>query len=181
MRIVAGRYKGITLKSPQWETTRPMTDKVRGAVFNVLGDIGGSRVLDMYAGTGAVGLEALSRGALHTTFVDADPRCTALITQNLGKARAEADARVMTVRAEQYLNMPRSSASHGFDLVFFTPPYAIFDFAQVGQLVPFLADNATVVAEKDAYRETSPVEPPGLALWSHKKYGGTEVLFYVKT
>src|SRR5919205_4096933 len=85
MRVIAGRYKGRRLKTPTWEGLRPTSDKLRETLFNVLAPrIEGARVLDGYAGTGAVGLEALSRGAAHVTFVERDRRALALIRQNLG-------------------------------------------------------------------------------------------------
>ena len=80
MRIIAGSLKGRRLKVPDWDGVRPTSDKLRETLFNVLGPgVQGARVLDGYAGTGAVGIEALSRGAAHVTFVDADRRATGLV------------------------------------------------------------------------------------------------------
>ena len=73
MRVVAGSFKGRTLAAPKGDSVRPTSDKVRGAIFNVLGDVEGLRVLDLFAGTGALGIEALSRGATDATFVDTEP------------------------------------------------------------------------------------------------------------
>src|SRR5215207_8032150 len=84
MRIIAGKYKGRRLKPPTWDGLRPTSDKLRESLFNILAPrIEGARVLDGYAGTGAVGIEALSRGATHVTFVEQDRRATALIRANL--------------------------------------------------------------------------------------------------
>src|SRR5204862_6655277 len=84
MRIVAGAFKGRTLKSPTWDGLRPTSDRLRETLFNILGSsVDGARVLDGYAGTGANGIEALSRGAAHVTFVESDPRALRLIEQNL--------------------------------------------------------------------------------------------------
>src|SRR5512138_446517 len=92
MRVIAGRYKGRRLKAPTWDGLRPTSDKLRETLFNILAPrIAGARVLDGYAGTGAVGIEALSRGAGHVTFVETDRRATALIAENLKGCGIEAD------------------------------------------------------------------------------------------
>src|SRR5919201_5385272 len=84
MRVIAGRFKGRLLKAPSWEGLRPTSDKLRETLFNILAPrIVGARVLDGYAGTGAVGIEAISRGASHVTFVERDPRAQALVAENL--------------------------------------------------------------------------------------------------
>src|SRR3954469_5733663 len=84
MRVIAGSFKGRRLKAPTWDGLRPTSDKLRETLFNILAPrIEGARVLDGYAGTGALGIEALSRGAAHVTFVERDPRAIALIEQNL--------------------------------------------------------------------------------------------------
>src|ERR671933_2126069 len=86
MRVIAGRYKGRRLKTPTWEGLRPTSDKLRETLFNILAPrIEGARMLDGYAGTGAVGIEALSRGAAHVTFVERDRRAQALIAENLAR------------------------------------------------------------------------------------------------
>src|SRR5580765_2543999 len=88
MRVIAGRYKGRRLKTPTWKGLRPTSDKLRETLFNILAPrIEGARVLDGYAGTGAVGIEALSRGAAHVTFVDRDRRALQLIGENIAHCR----------------------------------------------------------------------------------------------
>src|SRR5918994_2657122 len=92
MRVIAGRYKGRRLTAPTWEGVRPTSDKLRETLFNILAPrIDGARVLDGYAGTGAVGIEALSRGAAHVTFVEQDRRAQALIEANLERAAVAKD------------------------------------------------------------------------------------------
>src|SRR5829696_8641679 len=92
MRVIAGRFKGRQLKAPTWDGLRPTSDKLRETVFNILAPrIEGARVLDGYAGTGAVGIEALSRGAVHVTFVEKDRRAVALIEANLESCGVKAD------------------------------------------------------------------------------------------
>src|SRR5918996_2768475 len=92
MRVIAGTLKGRRLKPPSWEGLRPTSDKLRETLFNILAArVPGARVLDGYAGTGAIGIEALSRGAAHVTFVDSDRRATALIEQNLALCGVDRD------------------------------------------------------------------------------------------
>ena len=93
MRVITGAFKGRRLAPPTWEGLRPTSDRLRETLFNVLaGQVEGARVLDGYCGTGAVGIEALSRGAAHVTFVDRDPRATRLVEANLATCRADAEA-----------------------------------------------------------------------------------------
>jgi len=115
VRVVAGEFKGRTLGAPQGTSIRPTSDKVRGAIFNVLHDVEGLRVLDLYAGTGALGIEALSRGAADATFVDSD---TAALEANLESIGIQAS--VVRRDAPAWLG----DKAGAFDLVFVDPPYS---------------------------------------------------------
>jgi 16S rRNA (guanine966-N2)-methyltransferase len=121
MRVIAGSLKGRRLKAPAWEGLRPTSDKLRETLFNILAPrIAGTRVLDGYAGTGAIGIEALSRGAAHVTFVDHDRRAQALISDNLahcGIADGYAMIRASVARALADLD------DESFDIMVFDPPY----------------------------------------------------------
>src|SRR5665213_886701 len=123
MRVIAGSLKGRRLKTPTWDGLRPTSDKLRETLFNILAPrIGGARVLDGYAGTGAVGLEALSRGAAHVTFVEQDRRAQTLIAENLahcGVADGYAIIRASTTRALDDLQ----ASGAAFDLILLDPPY----------------------------------------------------------
>ncbi|HUR35202.1 MAG TPA: 16S rRNA (guanine(966)-N(2))-methyltransferase RsmD [Vicinamibacterales bacterium] len=125
LRVIAGHYKGRTLKAPTWDGLRPTSDRLRETLFNVLAPrIRGARVLDVYAGTGAVGIEALSRGATAVTFVDHDRRAQELIAWNLahcGIADGYAIIRATASHALEQLRRGRSGAT--FDLVLLDPPY----------------------------------------------------------
>ena len=121
MRIVAGEFKGRRLKSPTWDGLRPTSDRLRETLFNILGNaVNGARVLDGYAGTGAVGIEALSRGAAEVTFVERDRRAIALIEANLaGLTACAAPGRDVIIRTGfGALDGP------AFDVIFLDPPYA---------------------------------------------------------
>src|SRR3954470_8784631 len=121
MRIVAGEFKSRQLKTPTWEGLRPTSDRLRETLFNVLGaSVRGARVLDGYAGTGAVGIEALSRGAAHVTFVEKDHRAIRLIEANLlhcGVSERYAIIRVDFARAA------RQPPLTPVDIMFLDPPY----------------------------------------------------------
>ena len=121
MRIIAGTLKGRQLKAPTWDGLRPTSDRLRETLFDILAPrIAGARVLDGYAGTGAVGIEAISRGASHVTFVERDPRAVRLIRENL--ARAGVPERYAIIRAGVADALRRAAGP--FDLVILDPPYA---------------------------------------------------------
>src|SRR6476646_8553978 len=101
MRVVAGKWRGRTLKPPTWEGLRPTSDRLRETLFNILApSIAGARVLDGYAGTGAIGIEALSRGAAHVTFVERDPRAARLIAANLAAMGPDGASDRAIIRAD---------------------------------------------------------------------------------
>ena len=121
MRVIAGTLKGRRLKPPDWEGLRPTSDKLRETLFNVLAPrIEGARVLDGYAGTGAAGIEAMSRGAAHVTFVESERRAQALIAENL--ARCGIGSGYVIIRASVSRALDDLGAAP-FDIMFFDPPY----------------------------------------------------------
>jgi 16S rRNA (guanine966-N2)-methyltransferase len=122
MRIIAGEFKGRRLKAPRWEGLRPTSDKLRETLFNILAPrIAGARVLDVFAGTGAVGLESLSRGAAFVVFVEHDRRAAQLIGENVRLCGAENRCVIIRERAEHAL---QRAIDHGpFDVVVLDPPY----------------------------------------------------------
>jgi 16S rRNA (guanine966-N2)-methyltransferase len=147
MRVVAGRFKGRTIYAPKGRATRPTSDKVREALFSVLGDIDGARVLDLFAGSGALGIEALSRGAAHATFVDDDTQASAAIRRNLDAIGIEA----ADVQRRDALAFLRNAERH-FDLVFVDPPYSSAPRLgrQLSELLPaVLSEKARIVTEQD--------------------------------
>ena len=116
MRIVAGEFRGRQLKSPTWEGLRPTSDRLRETLFNILGDaVRGARVLDGYAGTGAIGIEALSRGAAHVAFVENDRRAVKLIEVNLASLTPRQDAIIRSGF--------RGFEDEAFDVIILDPPY----------------------------------------------------------
>lgn len=171
IRVVAGTAKGRRLASPPTDATRPTPNRVREAVFNSLYSMGvleGAQVLDVYAGTGALGIEALSRGAAEAVFVERDPAMVAVLRDNLETTRLADRATVMAMDAEIALaELARRRCR--FDVALVDPPYA-FD-AWPGLLSRIPAD--VVVAESDR-----PVEVgPDFAIHHQRRHGGTVVTF----
>src|SRR5215217_7610084 len=121
MRVISGCLKGRRLETPDWDGLRPTSDRLRETLFNVLMHrVGGARVLDGYAGTGAIGIEALSRGAAHVTFVESDPRAVRLVERNL--ARCAVSDRYAIIRA-RFAGAAGGWPAGAFDLVLLDPPY----------------------------------------------------------
>jgi 16S rRNA (guanine(966)-N(2))-methyltransferase RsmD len=141
MRIIAGKYRGRKLKSPPSLQTRPTSDRLRETLFNILAPrIKGARFLDLCAGSGAVGIEALSRGAAHVTFVDRSRKMYALIEANL-KALNVSDDEIEVVSREalECLRRHTKNEAVAFDIIFFDPPYAM-DYEA---LLDYVGEHAT--------------------------------------
>ncbi len=175
IRIVAGAARGRTLLVPRGADTRPTTDKVRGAIFNVLGQFfEGGAVLDLYAGTGALALEALSRGMDRGVCVEAGSAAAQCIRRNAELCRLADRLDVVHEKVERAL--PRLPDGE-FALVFLDPPYALGPETALAALRPVLAPAAVVVAEHDV--RAPPAERQGeLALIDRRAYGGTGVSIY---
>ncbi len=151
IRIIAGAFKSRTLKAPRGHTTRPTAGRAREALFSILGELSGLRVLDLYAGSGALGIEALSRGAAHVVFVESDHRALGCIRENLDALDAAANASVLADRVER-LKLPELLSLGPFDLVLSDPPWARVEQAAiaVSRLVPTLGHSARLVFEHPA-------------------------------
>jgi 16S rRNA (guanine966-N2)-methyltransferase len=123
VRVIAGRFGGRRLSAPRGARTRPTSDRVREALFSVLGDLEGARVLDLFAGSGALGIEALSRGAAEATFVDSAPVALRALRDNLTALQIGAEvAEVRRADARSFLRSARKTGRE-YDLVFLDPPY----------------------------------------------------------
>ena len=153
MRVIAGTLKGRRLKASSWDGLRPTSDKLRETLFNILGsDVQGARVLDGYAGTGAVGIEALSRGAAHVTFVERDRRAAALIESNLAACGIEQG---YTIQRGDVASVVRQMGPDvKFDLVFLDPPYEAEDAGSALEAVETrLSEKGRVILERATRRE----------------------------
>ena len=175
MRIIAGSRKGHTIFAPRGRDTRPTSDRVRENVFNIVAPwVEGARVLDLYAGSGAMGLEALSRGAAGVVFVEADRDAVRAIERNLDKLRLTG---ATLVRTEAMTGLAQeATAGRKYDLVLVDPPYAMTDFDTLARYLPrVLADDGLAVLESAARTEP---ELAGLAVRTTRKYGSTRVTVF---
>ncbi|HWT23641.1 MAG TPA: 16S rRNA (guanine(966)-N(2))-methyltransferase RsmD [Solirubrobacteraceae bacterium] len=172
MRVIAGRHGGRRLQAPPGDATRPTSDRVREALFSVLGArVEGARVLDLFAGSGALGIEALSRGAAAATFVDVAPAAIRVITANLASLGEEAE--VVRADALRWLR-GASRRARQYDLVLLDPPYrraATLGPALGEALAPVLAAGALVVAESD---RRAPLELE-IPIIDDRRYGDTRI------
>jgi 16S rRNA (guanine966-N2)-methyltransferase len=171
MRIVAGTYGGRRITAPAGRSTRPTSDRVREALFSILGSVEGLRVLDLFAGSGALGIEALSRGAVEAVFVDSDPRAVQAIEQNV--ANLGAAGRVTRRDALAWLK----AGDGTFDLVFVDPPYS--SARQMGArldelLPPLLTETSLTVTESDK-RDPLMLAMP---LIDERTYGDTRIAIH---
>jgi 16S rRNA (guanine966-N2)-methyltransferase len=174
MRVIAGRFGGRGLIAPAGRATRPTSDRVREALFSILGSVEEARVLDLFAGSGALAIEALSRGAAEATLVDSSPAAIAAIRRNL--AAIDASGEVRRQKASAFLERARADGRQ-YDLVFVDPPYRRTS-AVAGELStalrPVLAAGARVVGESD---RRQPLELD-LPLLDERRYGDTLVRIY---
>ena len=175
MRIIAGTHRGHRIAAPKGRDTRPTGDRVREAAFNLIGPVDGADVLDLFAGSGAMGLEALSRGAARATFVEADPQAAATIQKNLEKLRLTG-ARIVREDAARAL-AAEGTAGRKYDLVLVDPPYD--DYLELQPMLarylpPVLSDDRLVVVETSAR-----VEPElPLELRTSRKYGSARLTLF---
>jgi 16S rRNA (guanine966-N2)-methyltransferase len=173
MRIIAGERKGHTIYAPKGLDTRPTSDRVRENIFNIVAPwVEGARVLDLYAGSGAMGLEALSRGAEAAVFVEADGDAVRAIERNLDKLRL---TRATVLRMDASTGLAQEAAAgRKYDLVLADPPYAMTDYDTLAHYLPrVLAEDGLLVLESSA-RSDEP-ELPGLTSRTTRKYGSTRV------
>ena len=175
MRIIAGERKGHTIYAPKRVGTRPTSDRVRENVFNIVAPwVEDARVLDLYAGSGAMGLEALSRGAAVAVFVENEVDAARTIERNLDKLRLSGATVVRSDAATALLQ--ESATGRKYDLVLVDPPYDMTDFDTLARYLPrVLADDGLLVVETAARTEP---ELPQLAVRTTRKYGSTRVTVF---
>ncbi len=183
MRITGGEFRGRRIAVPRGERVRPTQDRVREALFCMLApDIAGARFLDLYAGTGAVGLEALSRGAAEVVWVESDRRVCALARENVARL-AGAERQVVCAEAERWLGGGGRGA--GFDMVFADPPYDTVRAAGLERLAALLRDSAAVAAQGLFIAELPADAAEGVwegwRLLRDRAYGKTRLLLCQRT
>jgi 16S rRNA (guanine966-N2)-methyltransferase len=181
MRITGGQAKGRTLAPLKGLKIRPTSDQVREAIFSILGqDLQGTRVLDLFAGTGSLGLEALSRRAKTALFIDHAPRAIALIKKNLTLCGFDETGLVLKKDLRRGIPLTHPFVKAGFDLVFLDPPYGgqlVCELLEHISAAEILDSKARVVAEVSR-NETLPVSIRSLAKIDTRSYGDTKISIY---
>ena len=179
MRVITGKARGIQLKTPEGMATRPTTDRVKEAMFSIIHfDIPGARVLDLFGGTGQLGIEALSRGASHAVFVDAREESCRLIRENLKRTKMEKEGQVVRSDYLDYLKRCREQ----FDIVLLDPPYAeVFLENALKRIteIDILHSGGIIVAERPVGKEL-PWEFEGYERSKDYKYGSVLLTLYRK-
>jgi 16S rRNA (guanine966-N2)-methyltransferase len=171
VRIVAGAYGGRRIEAPRGRATRPTSDRVREALFSILGPIDGLRVLDLFAGSGALGIEALSRGAADAVFVDSDARAVAAVRRNLGAIGIEASVH----RRDAFAWL--RDAGDTFDLVFADPPYSSAGriAGRLSELLPPLLTEISLTVTESDKRDPLLLAMP---LVDERTYGDTRIAIH---
>lgn len=179
MRIVSGSYGGRPLKTLEGKTTRPTSDKVRGAVFNMIGPyFSGGRVLDLFAGSGGLAIEAVSRGMDTAVLVERNRKAQAIVQANIKMTKEESRFQLLKMEAARALER----VSGKFDLVFLDPPYAQEEIVKTVEELcqrKLLSDDVMVVCETDK-TVNLPEEIAELGIWKQKIYGISKVTVYVR-
>jgi len=174
IRVIAGKYGGRRLVVPDASNTRtkPMGERIRNAMFNRIGDeLDGARVLDAFAGTGSVGLEALSRGAAHAVFVERDKTAQKLITTNIQTLGAGETAELVRTSVDNWL---RSSEPGKFDIIFADPPYDDLQLSTVSRLLGLLKPNGLMVLSHTGRGEVPNLEN-GIVVVDNRSYGNAHL------
>ena len=179
MRVITGKARGVALKTPDGMQTRPTADRVKEALFSIIHfDIPGARVLDLFGGTGQLGIEALSRGASYATFVDEREDACKLIKENLRRTKLEKDAQVIRSDYLSYLDRCKEK----FDIILLDPPYAeVFLENSLKRIteIDILQSGGIMVTERPLGKDV-PWEFPGYTRSKDYKYGKTLLTLYRK-
>jgi 16S rRNA (guanine(966)-N(2))-methyltransferase RsmD len=177
LHVLTGSHKGRKLKVPKGQKVRPTTSRVKKSIFDRLGDISGLRILDIFAGSGGLGIESLSRGASHVTFIEKDPAVFKILLQNITDCGFRDKADLICAGYEQAL---RSLSRGGeiFDIIFIDPPYQLYEVLKVGDFIesaaPVLSGDGLMVIEHDHKINDA---PPGFKRFT-KPFGGTHLSFF---
>ena len=179
MRVISGKARGVTLMTPKGEHTRPTAERVKEALFSILQfDLPGTRVLDLFGGTGQLGIEALSRGAKHAVFVDSREDACRLIKDNLKRAKLDMDATVVRSDYLQYLDRCKDK----FNIIILDPPYAevfLENALKIITEIDILQSGGIIVAERPLGKDL-PWDFPGYTRSRDYKYSKTVLTIYRK-
>ncbi len=179
MRVISGSARGRRLLPVPGDGTRPITDRVKESLFDIIGgDIAGTRFLDLFAGTGGVGIEALSRGAAQVTFVDKSHKAVSTVRRNLEITGLSQGAHVMQMDAFRYLE--QADPATRFEYIYVAPPQYQELWARAVQVLsdkPLLAEDGEIIVQIHP-REWHAVETPNLSIFDERRYGSTSLRFF---
>jgi len=174
MRIIAGSLGGRTIAAPDGKKTHPMSERVRNALFNSLGDaVQDTAVLDSFAGTGALGIEAISRGAAHATFIERDRVAQKILAENMQSLGIEEKTKIVKAPVASWID---TYDGPKFDLIFADPPYHDTQFSTVLKLMGLLKPGALMVLSKPG-RSESPTKP-GIVVVDNRSYGDATLTYF---
>lgn len=173
IRLIAGELGGRFIEAPDTSRTHPMSERIRGSLFNILGDVDDKTVLDAFAGTGSIGFEALSRGAASVTFIERDRVAQKVLAENIAKLRVQAKAKLIKSAVAAW---DETSGDEKFDLIFADPPYHDVQFSTVSRLFAHLNPNGLMVLSHPG-RESVPTVN-GVVVVDNRSYGDAALAFY---
>lgn len=175
MRIIAGKLGGRLFDSPNTHRTHPMSDRIRGALFSILGDIEGLSVLDAFAGTGALAFEAASRGAISVTAIEQDRAAQKVIAKNISQLELSSSVQLISAAAQAWF---RTSSHKLYDIVLCDPPYDDVQLAVLQQLASLTAQDGTLVISWPASMETPAFD--GFEQVAARSYGDAQLFFFAR-
>ncbi len=175
MRIIAGKFGGRILKSPDKSSTHPMSERVRAALFNILGEeLEGAKVLDAFAGSGALGLEALSRGASYATFIEKDRKSQAVIAENIKSLGVDDNSKLIKTTVNNWHQTADESLK--YNIIFADPPYHDMQLSTVSKLVKHLQPDGLVILSHPGRGSVPSVQ--GVVVVDNRSYGDAALAFY---
>lgn len=173
IRLIAGTYGGRFLEAPDTSRTHPMSERMRGAMFNILGTMTDKVILDAFAGTGAIGLEAVSRGAAIAWFIEKDRIAQKVIANNIQLLGVETQAKLVTASVARW---SETTDGQTFDLIFADPPYHDMQLSTVARLTKYLKPNGLMILSHPG-RESAPTVN-GVVVVDNRSYGDAALAFY---
>ncbi len=175
IRLIAGKYGGRSIAAPDSSRTHPMGERVRGALFNIITDgLEGAVVLDAFAGTGALGLEALSRGARQATFIERDRLAQKILAENIALLGVDDQTRLVRATVRSWL---QATDDQLFDIIFADPPYHDTQFSTVSQLLGLLKPNGLMVLSHPGKGEALP-RVKGIVVVDNRSYGNASLTLF---
>ena len=178
IRVIAGRFGGRKLDAPETNNTRtkPMGERIRNALFNSIGsEVAEARVLDAFAGTGSVGIEALSRGAAHATFVERDKIAAKILANNVISLGLQNEAEIIPTSINNWL---ATKQPENYDIIFADPPYHNVQFSTVQTLFGLLKPNGLMVLSHPGRGEVPNLEKLGIVVVDNRSYGNAHLTFF---